>query len=64
MVNNKERWAYFYDYKFTSYPEGSDNIPLEDLLKGLEKLVTDKEAVKFYNHDTAALRVTDNRSYR
>ncbi|MCF6207859.1 MAG: hypothetical protein L3J61_00515 [Ghiorsea sp.] len=58
MVNNKERWAYFYDYKFTSYPEGSDNIPLEDLLKGLKKLIKDKNAVIFNRKKTAALRVT------
>ena len=59
MINNKERWAYFYDYKFTSYPEGSDNIPLEDLLKGLKSLIKAKEAVMFNRRRTAALRVTD-----
>lgn len=58
MINNKERWVYFYDYKFTPYPKGSNNIPLKDLLSGLETLVDNNEAVKFYNHMTSALRIT------
>lgn len=59
MLSNLERWVSFFDFSFSPTHPAAPDIPVNEVLTRLKKLVDQGDAVKLYNNRTRAVRISE-----
>ena len=61
MINEKQRWIYFYDKLLKSYPEDAPYFNMYEIMKELHDRQQQGNSVKLINNETAAIRINEMR---
>lgn len=59
MINENQRWIYFYDKFLKSYPEDAPYFEMREIMKELHDRQQQGNSVKLINNETAAIRIND-----